>query len=284
MLIDFHTHAFMPNDLDVLGERLAMLDEDLPSTSPHKWQVRGDGSVQGLVKAMERAGADRCVLLPVTGSKGKVGEMNRWAAQVGREHPQVIPFGILHPQAEPKRQLEDLLELGLRGVKLHPFLQRFCLDQPEAVRLFALLAGEKLPVLLDTLHPQGLVRAKPHLEQVLSFFGLSGCDPIQIAALAHTHPGLKIIAAHGGSLYGWDELGELLTLDNVYFDISYLHGLLEPKHLVEIIRHKGPERVLYGTDSPWRDAAAFREWFEDLPLTSGEREQVAAGTALELLS
>ena len=79
-------------------------------------------------------------------------------------------------------------------------------------------------------------------------------------------------------------MGELLTLDNVYFDISYLSGLVEPRRVVEIIRQKSPERVLYGTDCPWRDAVAFREWFEDLPLTSGEREQVAAGTALELLS
>ncbi|MCB2193407.1 MAG: amidohydrolase family protein [Deltaproteobacteria bacterium] len=283
MLIDAHTHAFLPQDLEVLGERLAFLDEDLPSSSPHKWQVHGGGSVDGLIEAMERAGADRCVLLPVTGSKSRVGELNRWAAQVAMAHPQIIPFGILHPQAEPQRQMADLLELGLKGVKLHPFIQRFSLDQPEVAGLFNILAGERLPVLLDTIHTQGLMRAKPHLEQVLSFFGFSGCEPHQITALAHTHQELKFIAAHGGSLYGWDELGELLEMPNVYFDISYLSGIIDPRHLVEIIRKKGPERVLYGTDSPWRDAVAFREWFEDLPLTSGEREQVAAGTAMELL-
>jgi predicted TIM-barrel fold metal-dependent hydrolase len=284
MLIDAHTHAFLPQDLEVLGERLAFLDEDLPAASPHKWQVHAGGSVEDLLAAMERAGADRCVLLPVTGSRSRVGELNRWAAKVAQAHPQVIPFGTLHPQAEPKRQMADLLDLGLKGVKLHPFIQRFSLEQPAAVRLFAMLAGESVPVLLDTIHTQGLVRAKPHLEQVLSFFGFAGCEPRQIAALAHAHPGLRIIAAHGGSLYGWDELGELLELDNVYFDISYLSGLVEPGRLVEIIRRKGPERVLYGTDCPWRDAVAFREWFEDLPLTTGEREQVAAGTALELLA
>ena len=283
MLIDIHTHAFLPQDLEVLGERLALLDEGLPDTSPHKWQVHGGGSVEALLGAMERSGTDRFVILPVTGSKGRVGELNRWMAQVAAEHPQVIPFGTLHPQAEPRRQLADLLELGLKGVKLHPFIQHFSLDQPEAAGLFAILAGERLPVLLDTIHTQGLVRAKPHLEQVLGFYGFSGCEPRQIAALAHAHRGLRIIAAHGGSLYGWEELGELLALDNVYFDISYLSGLVEPRRVVEIIRQKGPERVLYGTDSPWRDAVAFREWFEDLPLTTGEREQVAAGTALELL-
>ena len=283
MLIDAHTHAFLPQDLEVLGERLAMLDEDLPDASPHKWQVHGGGSVEALLEAMARAGAERCVLLPVTGSRGRVGELNRWVAQVAGEHPEIIPFGTLHPQAEPRRQLGDLLELGLKGLKLHPFIQRINLEQPEAVQLFDLLAGERLPVLLDTIYLEGLVRAKPHLEQVINFFGFSGCEPRQIAALAHAHPGLRLIAAHGGSLYGWEALDPLYGLDNVYFDISYLHGLVTPRRLVEIIRRKGPDRVLYGTDSPWRDAAAFREWFEDLPLTTWEREQVAAGTALELL-
>ncbi|MBU1451057.1 MAG: amidohydrolase family protein [Proteobacteria bacterium] len=283
MLIDFHTHAFLPQDLNILGERLAFVDKDLADADPHKWQVHGGGSLESLLAAMERSGTDRFVLLPVTGSKGRVGELNRWVSQVALAHPQVIPFGTLHPQAEPRKHLDELLELGLRGVKLHPFIQRFSLDLPEVGQVCAMLAGERLPVLLDTMHSQGLARAKPHVGQMMSFFGFSGCEPSQIAALAHAYPDLRIIAAHGGSLYGWDVLGELLELPSVYFDIAYLAGLLEPRRMVEIIRKKGPERVLYGTDCPWREAVAFREWFEDLPLTTGEREQVAAGTALELL-
>jgi predicted TIM-barrel fold metal-dependent hydrolase len=101
--------------------------------------------------------------------------------------------------------------------------------------------------------------------------------------LARANPELPIIAAHAGSLYGWQHLDELLELDNVYFDIAYVNGLLEPGELVEIIRRKGPERVIYGSDAPWREPAAFRQWFEELPLSSGEREMIAAGTLLELL-
>jgi predicted TIM-barrel fold metal-dependent hydrolase len=283
MLIDAHTHAFLPEDLAVLGERLALLDDDLERSDPHKWQVHGGGTVESLVASMERSGAERCVLLPVTGSRGRIGELNRWAAQVAAQHPQVISFGTLHPQAEPERNLSELLELGLKGVKLHPFIQRISLEDPATVQLFRLLAAQRLPVLVDTIHPQGLIQAKPHLEGVLSFFGFVGCQPHQIAALARANPELTIIAAHGGSLYGWRHLGELLDMDNVYFDIAYVNGLLEPGELVEIIRRKGPERVIYGSDAPWREPAAFRQWFEDLPLSSGEREMIAAGTLLDLL-
>ncbi|MCF8034489.1 MAG: amidohydrolase family protein [Desulfarculaceae bacterium] len=283
MLVDAHTHAFLAEDLAVLGERLAMLDEELGSSDPNKWQIHRGGTVDALVSSMERSGTDRCVLLPVTGSKGRIGELNRWAAATAAEHPQVIPFGTLHPSAEPRRQMAQLLELGLKGVKLHPFIQRIDLDQPEVAAMFRLLAGERLPVLLDTIHLEGLFEAKPHLRDVLKFFGFMGCQPHQIAALARANPDLPIIAAHMGSLYGWPHLGELLALDNVYFDLAYVNGLLEPDAVMEIIRQKGPERVIYGTDAPWREPAAFREWFEDLPLSSGEREMIAAGTLLEML-
>ncbi|MCB2227521.1 MAG: amidohydrolase family protein [Desulfarculaceae bacterium] len=283
MLVDAHTHAFLPEDLEVLGERLEMLDSDLGAKDPNKWQIHAGGTAEALAASMERCGADRYVLLPVTGSKGRIGELNRWAAATAAAHPGIIPFGTLHPTAEPERQLAQLLELGLKGVKLHPFIQRIDLDRPEAAALFRRLAGERLPVLLDTIHMEGLFAAKPHLRDVLKFFGFMGCQPHQIAALAKANPELPIIAAHMGSLYGWPHLGELLALDNVYFDLAYVNGLLEPHAVMEIIRSKGPERVIYGTDAPWREPVAFREWFEDLPLTSGEREMVAAGTLLELL-
>ncbi|MEW5911708.1 MAG: amidohydrolase family protein [Thermodesulfobacteriota bacterium] len=283
MLIDAHTHAFLPEDLEVLAQRMALLDAHLPDDDPHKWRLFGEGSLGAVAQSMARAGAQRFVLLPVAGSRERVGQLNRWAAQAAAQHAGLIPFGTLHPKGRVAADLALLLELGLKGVKLHPFIQRFSLDHPEAEALLALVEEAGLPVLVDTIHPRGLARAKPHMAQVLEFLGFSGTLPEQIAGLARTHPGLKIIAAHGGSLYGWQELEPLLDLDNVYFDLAYLNGLIETQDLMRIIRRKGPQRIIYGSDAPWREPTAFRQWFEDLPLTSGEREMISAGTVLELL-
>jgi predicted TIM-barrel fold metal-dependent hydrolase len=283
MLIDCHTHAFMSEDMAVLQERLTLLDASLADDSPHKWQVHGDGGLEGLARAMTEAGADRYVLLPVTGRKERAADMNRWSAEAAAVDPRLIPFGVLHPLGPAEEDVALLLELGLRGVKLHPFIQRFSIDHRLTHELLARLEGLGLPVLVDTLFVSGLVKAKPHLQWVVEAFNFKGCEPAEIARAAAAHPGINFVAAHGGSLYGWDQLDPLMALDNVYFDVSYLHGLIEPAELVGIIRRKGPERVMYGTDAPWRDAVAFRSWFEELPLTTGEREQVAAGTLLALL-
>ncbi|MBI5522998.1 MAG: amidohydrolase family protein [Desulfarculus sp.] len=283
-IIDAHTHAFLPEDLEVLSQRLTLLDDHLPADNPHKWQILdGGGTLEALAAIMERAGVDRYVLLPVSGKKDRVADLNRWAASAAVDDPRLIPFGLLHPQGQVAQDLELLLDLGLKGVKLHPFIQRFSLDDPASQQMLSLLEPSGLPVLLDTLFIEGLVRAKPHLDWVVKMFNFGGCEAAQIARAAKAHPGQKFIAAHGGSLYGWDHLDPLYDLDNVYFDLSYLMGLLEPPRLVQIIRRKGPERVIYGSDAPWREASAFRQWFEDLPLSPGEREQIASGTLLSLL-
>lgn len=283
MLIDCHTHAFLAEDLEVLEQRLTFLDNHLEASDPHKWQIIGGGTLEHLDASMTAAGVDRYVLLPVSGKKDRVSDLNRWSAQAARDYPRLIPFGLLHPQGQVAQDLALARELGMRGFKLHPFIQRFNLDDPASHEMLAQLEGSGLPVLLDTLFISGLVGAKPHMDWMVKMFNFGGCEPPQIARAALAHPGVNFIAAHGGSLYGWDALDPIIDLDNVYFDISYLMGLMEPARLVELIRRKGPERILYGSDAPWRDPVRFRQWFEDLPLTPAERDQVGSGTLLSLL-
>ncbi len=281
--IDAHTHAYLPEDLEVLKERLAMLDQQLDDSDPNKWQVFGRGDLASLLAREEAAGVERLVVLPITSRPRRVSELNRWVARAGRDHPQVIPFGILHPLGEVAKDLALVQELGLKGVKLHPFVQRFSLELPETDALLGLLARSGLPLILDTTHRPGLFRAKPHLKPILSLFDFPDCTPRLIARAARAHPGLKIVAAHLGCLYGWEQLEPLYDLDNVYFDLAFMDGLLPEAEIMRIIRRKGPERIIYGSDAPWREPGCFRHWFEELPLTPVEKEQIASGTISRLL-
>ena len=50
-----------------------------------------------------------------------------------------------------------------------------------------------------------------------------------------------------------------------------------------MVRLFGPERVLFGTDSPWSGQRESLEWLRALPLTEGERDAVLGGSARRLL-
>lgn len=49
--------------------------------------------------------------------------------------------------------MEHLLELGLKGVKLHPDMQGFALNDPKAMKLYELVGG-RVPFLLHTGDPR----------------------------------------------------------------------------------------------------------------------------------
>ena len=71
----------------------------------------------------------------------------------------------MHQDSEhPEEDVQEILELGLKGVKLHPDFQRFNIDDPKALPMYDCIAG-RLPLLIhmgddryDWSHPARLAR------------------------------------------------------------------------------------------------------------------------------
>src|SRR5699024_4588484 len=74
------------------------------------------------------------------------GSINRYILGVAQAHPErFVPFASLHPDMpDLEAAVEDVVEKGFAGVKLHPECQQFLVDEPRAIRLRGLLAG-RLP-------------------------------------------------------------------------------------------------------------------------------------------
>ncbi len=276
MIIDAHTHAYDEHDRALIQDRTADLDECMPDQDPNKWILRHEGSAAALLQEEEKAGIDRFVLLPVTGRADRIHELNRWVAGLARRHSAIIPFGSLIASSPTlEEDLSQALALGLKGIKIHPFLQHLDILSPEAHRMWSLLEETRLPVVLDSMSMEGVVRYKPHIESFIAAGRSFETGPERIAAVAEGHPRLRIIAAHLGSLFGWDHLDPLYRLDNVYFDLSFVSGILPDDAVMRIFRRRGAEHILFGTDAPWRIPAEERRWFERLPMGDEEREAVA---------
>ncbi|MFP4037778.1 MAG: amidohydrolase family protein [Desulfobacteraceae bacterium] len=276
MLIDAHSHAYRTDDRPLIKTRSEDLDRCVPASDPGKWVLHHEGSAHSLVREEQRAGIDRCVLLPVSGRAERVSELNRWSAEKAEEDPMIIPFAtLMAASAGLEEDLEEILDLGLQGVKIHPVLQHLDILSDEAHAMWSLLEEAGLPVVLDTMSIQDLPRFKPHLRGFSAFAGSWEAGPSRVGEMAEAHPGLTVIAAHLGSLFGWDHLEPLYDLDNVYFDLSFVSGIIPDEAVMEIIGRKGSDRVFFGTDTPWRDPLQERRWFESLPLGAEEREAVS---------
>jgi len=281
---DVHTHAYPKQDRALVVERTSDMDGHLPPGNPNKWSIFNDGSVESLVEEEKRAGLDGFVLLPVSGRSNGSSRINRWVAKKARVFPQIIPFASLTPlSSTPEADLNEALALGLKGLKLHSFLQRISPLDPKTLDWLEMIQPAGLPILMDSMNLTGVRQYKPHLAPLLDYWESFETGPTQIAKLAKTFSGITFIAAHLGCLYGWDQLELLYDLENVYFDLSYALEILPPMEMKKVITRKGPDRVLYGSDAPWRVPAQSWQNFLNLKLPAADFEKIAGQNLQELL-
>ena len=219
-----------------------------------------DGTVSALLKTGEEAGITRHLVHSVAVTWERAAVINDFIAASVAAHPdRFIGFGSIHPDhPEMEKELDRMLELGLRGVKLHPDFQYFRLDDPAAIRLFEAMAERNLPLLVHT-----------------GDYRYDYSNPERMARALDRVPRLTAICAHLGGWSVWNDAWKLLAgRGNVYVDTCSSLYAVEPEEAVKIIHRYGVEKVFFGTDYPMWNPKEELQRFMALPLTEEEREMI----------
>ena len=274
MLIDAHTHIFpdrlAAGALAQLLQNTRTYQKIYGEAHPHT-----DATAEGLSASGRAAGLDVSLVLPIAPSPNPTPPRIAFAAQLTRR-PGHRAFGSVHPRNPAFRQeLERVRSLGLRGIKLHPEYQGFFVDDPEGIAVVRAAADLALWVVF---HAGADIGMPPPIH----------CTPERVIRLRKAVPEAKIILAHLGGFLLWGEVLPVLKEMDVWLDTSYSLQYREPHPLfAQIIRSNGPDRVLFGTDSPWVDqTAAVAETLAFLDAYGFSQEEKAAimgGNAARIL-
>ena len=278
MIVDIHTHTF--------PDKIAPAAMDKLQTASHT-RAFCDGTAAGLQKAMAMAGVDLSVVLPVATNTHQVSRVNDVSAALNRQGGGILSFGCIHPDCEDwKQELDRIVQLGIKGIKLHPVYQGVDMDDVRYVRILA-RAGELGLVVLT------------HAGLDLGFPGEVRCTPTMLRRAVKQAGPVKLIAAHMGGWRNWDEVTRCLADTTVGLDTSYALGqiaddgqgffapeeleMMSSEQFVELVRAFGAERVYFGTDSPWRGQEQSIAAIKQLPLTEEEKTAILGGNACRLL-
>lgn len=283
MIIDFHTHIFP----DKIAERAIKsieestlihqgilvdsgLSEDLPSAAEQFTAVI-PATLGALRQSMNENKIDASVVLPIATTTTQSASINKFAAQINNKDG-IYSFGSLHPfQEDWESTLYDIKEKGLRGIKLHPEYQKFYIDDPKSVRVLKKCEELDLIVMLHAGNDVGI--APP-----------ARCMPDRLRRVLDCHvSGEKIIAAHLGGWEAWDDVEKYLVGTPVYFDTAYTVSCMEREQLIRIIRNHGSEKILFGTDSPWRHQGKTAERLSKIGLSNEELSNIFCKNAKKLL-
>ncbi len=206
--------------------------------------VQGFPAVADLLRAMDRAGIARAVLLGWYWQRAEsCAEQNRFYAECVRLHPdRLSAFAALQPAAGRTATLAELhraREEGLTGLgELSPHSQGYAIEAPAFREVLGLAAEFKLPVNLHVTDPKG--RDYPgRVQTPLADF----------VRLATEFPGTTFILAHWGGRLPLQP-GAVKLPANIHYDTAATPLLYGAEIWQEFIRAVGPDRVLFGSDFP----------------------------------
>ena len=203
--------------------------------------MAGQGSVDDLLTYREKAGITHFIVHSVATTARSVPTINNFIAEQCKLHPEFIGFGTMHHEVEDmEAEVNRALSLGLHGFKLHPDTQEVNMDDPRLMNFYEIIAG-RVPLVVHT-----------------GDYRYDYSSPRRLVRILKTFPDLVVNAAHlgGWSIYdvGYDVLHEeLLGEERLFVDASSAFTWVGRRHMRELIRMWGAERVMYGSDYPMWD-------------------------------
>ncbi len=216
-MIDFHTHT--------------------PAWHSATWLSGTAFSVDEFIAFLDNSGIAAAVVLSHDGLFNARPAANGDLAEfVAAYRNRLVGFGTVNPRhdnavAETRR---CFAELGLAGLKMHPWLQGFSMHEAS------------LDPICEVVTEYGGI--------LLSHDGTPPYStPAQIAALARRHPELPVVLGHGGLHDCWREaLAAVTETANLYLCICGT----PPYAARHILAHGPLERILFGTDAGLSDKAS----------------------------
>lgn len=219
----------------------------------------GDGTAEGLVRIGETAGITHYLIHSVATTPAQVEHINDFLSSQRDVHENFVAFGSLHPYMDNvEKEIDRMIELGLRGIKMHPDFQHFYLDEPKAFELYKAVNG-RLPILF-------------HIGDERPEYTYS--SPERLAKVLDAFPELKIIAAHFGGYSVWDEAQKYLYGRDIIFDTSSTMFRKSAAECKDLIHEHGADKFFFGTDYPLWNPKHELELFNTIELTQEERDLI----------
>ena len=218
---DERLRADLPADLDIFDAH-THLGTDIDGMV---------GRYEELLGSMDRYGISRafmfCLDEPDRHPGFRAGN-DRSLEFAARSEGRFLPFVRLALDEGPIEEARRCLDLGARGIKLHPRAQKFLLNDERLAPVFALAAERGVPILIHA--GRGLPPIAEGLEKMFD-----------------AHPGAQLILAHAGIADLANLADRFAGKRGVFFDTSVWSAI----DLLSLLRLVPPEQVVYASDYPY---------------------------------
>ena len=175
----------------------------------------------------------------------------------------LYPYCRLDPFDDPVAEAERCLNLGARGIKLHPRAQAFGFDTPEVESIWRVAAEAKVPILIHA------GRGMPRMDS--------------LADLALRYPDVVLVLAHAAIADQGMFTSRLADHPSIYYDTSTFSVFDQ----LELFARVPAERIVFASDVPYgRPVGALHTALRIAAyagLDDDERRALVGGTMMDAL-
>jgi predicted TIM-barrel fold metal-dependent hydrolase len=269
-VLDFHTHPWRPEDF--APTTTAFVKRISPALREHGDRLHDPEYAAGQLRSQ---GVVHAVLLaehcPLTSGNVRTETILELCRSTDGFY---LPFASVDPMtdAEPASLLRSYVEQGVRGLKLYPSYQFYYPNDPRVYPLYEICQEAGLPVLM-------------HIgSSVMPGTRIKYCNPLHLDDVAVDFPDLRLVMAHGGRGFWYDECAFLAAhFANLYIDLA---GLV-PERLLEHFPNleRLARKVVFGSDWPAmpKSVAHNVNAISDLGLSKDALDAILYGNAAALL-
>lgn len=231
-----------------------------------------DRSAEGIKRSLTEMGISHAVVQHFAPLAGQSKPINQYARELAKDKDNFyLQFGSFHPTDSPD-ELKELKESGVfYGIKLHPYLQKFDIDDPKMYPAYETLSSLKMPVLFHA-------GRDPFDDQLKYGF------PEKIVKIHKDFPDLTIIGAHLGALCMYDEADKYIIGTDMYVDVSCSVVFCDNIKVYErILKKHDPDKILFASDFPAGDPLKELDFLNRLNLGSDLMDKILYKNAQRLL-
>ena len=231
-------------------------------------ESHGKGTVKHLMERCRVEGVDHAIVQSVATTPKQVKSINEFIAlEVSNSNGFLTGLGTLHIDSEDMAgDINHLMELGLKGVKLHPDIQQFAVDDKRLWEMYEICQAKDLVMLVHT-----------------GDYRYDFSNPDRVINVLKNFPNLRFIGAHFGGWSVWEEASKkLCDFENFYVDCSSSFQFSEHADFKEITLRYGVDKVLFGTDYPMWGLKEELENFFALQLDEDANRKILSENAKKL--
>lgn len=245
-IIDCHVHTFASDD--IAKKIMSSFNKlyDIEFRNP------GNGTIPNVLENMNQVGIDRTVMANFAPPK-ILDNNNMWTIETANNsHGRLVPLVNFHPDMEGSisEHFERYVQLGAKGIKLHPMAQGFDIRDPRMDELYRKCSEHKFTILV-------------HCGRVSNARLNEFSDFESIVPIIEKYPDIPVILAHMADGDKECVLKASKEYENIYFDTSIVitgypeiarvnePSWLDDDEVVDIINEVGADKILFGSDFPW---------------------------------